>query len=68
MYKLIAIVVAAIPVILFLKTLVFGKSKVMQQASSSFRKQVGYVAWGMVFLVGCAFLYSVAKLIYPVWK
>ena len=68
MYKLIAIVAAAIPIILFLKTTVFGKSKVLQEASSSFRRQVGYVAWGILFLVGCAFLYSVGSLIYPVWK
>jgi hypothetical protein len=68
MYKLIAIVAAAIPVILFLKTMVFGKSKVMQEASSSFRKRVGYLAWGILCLVGCAFVYSVGSLIYPVWK
>jgi len=68
MYKLIAIIAAAIPIILFLKTIFFGKSKVMQEASSSFRKQAGYVAAGILFLVGCALVYSVGTLIYSFWK
>jgi uncharacterized membrane protein SpoIIM required for sporulation len=68
MYKLITILAAAIPVILFLKTVFFGRSKVMQEASSAFRRQVDYLVWAIVFLVSCALLYSVVALIYPMWK
>jgi hypothetical protein len=68
MYKLITILAAAIPVILFLKTVFFGKSKVMREASSAFRRQVDYLVWGILFLVACALLYSVGSLIYPMWK
>jgi hypothetical protein len=68
MYKLITILAAAIPVILFLKTVFFGKSKVMQQASAKFRKQVDYLVWGIIFLVSCALLYSVAVLVHSIWK
>lgn len=68
MYKLITILAAAIPLILFLKTAFFGKSKVMQQASAQFRKQVDYLVWAIVFLVSCALLYSVAVLVHSIWK
>ena len=68
MYKLITILAAAIPVILFLKTIFFGKSKVMREASSAFRRQVDYLVWGILFLVTCALVYSVGTLIYSMWK
>jgi hypothetical protein len=68
MYKLITILAAAIPVILFLKTVFFGRSKVMREASSAFRRQVDYLVWAIVFLVSCALLYSIGALIYPMWK
>ena len=38
MYKLITILAAAIPVILFLKNVFFRRSKVLQEASSAFRR------------------------------
>lgn len=68
MYKLIAILVAVIPIILFLKTVFFGRSQVMKQASSDLRRQIDYLVWAILFLVACGILYSVVNLIYPVWK
>jgi hypothetical protein len=68
MYKLIAILTAAIPIILFLKTVFFGKSKVMQEAASTFRKQIDYLVWTILFMVGCALTYSVGTLIHSFWK
>jgi hypothetical protein len=68
MYKLITILAAAIPIILFLKTVLFGKSKVMREASAAFRRQVDYLVWGILLLVACALVYSVGTLLYSVWK
>ena len=68
MFKLITILAAAIPVILFLKTVFFGRSKVMREASSAFRRQVDYLVWGILFLVACALVYSLGAMIYPMWK
>ena len=68
MYKLIAILVAVMPIILFLRTVLFGRSKVMKEASSAFRKQVDYLMWMILFLVGCALVYSVGTLIHSMWK
>jgi hypothetical protein len=64
MYKLIVLLVAAMPIILFLRTVFLRRSKVMQQASSDFRRQVDYLVWAILFAVGCALVYSIAKLIY----
>ena len=68
MYKLIAILVAAMPVILFLRTVFFKQSKVMKEASSAFRKQVDYLVWTILFLVSCVLVYSVGTLIHSIWK
>ena len=68
MYKLITILVAAIPVILFLKNVFFRRSKVLQEASAAFRRQVDYLVWGILFLVGCALVYSVGTMIVHAWK
>ena len=38
MVKLIAILVAAMPIILFLRTVFFKQSKVMKEASSAFQE------------------------------
>jgi hypothetical protein len=68
MVKLITLLAAAIPIILFVKNVVLGKSKVMREATSEFRRQVDYLAWGLLFLVGCALAYSIGSLIYSMAK
>ena len=68
MYKLIAILVAAMPIILFLRTVFFKQSKVMKEASSAFRKQVDYLVWMIFSLVALALIYSIGTLIYSFWK
>jgi hypothetical protein len=68
MLKLITILAALIPVILFLKNVFFRRSKVMQQASAEFRKQIDYLVWGILFLIGCGIVYAFGKLIYSMWN
>lgn len=67
MLKLITFLAASIPIILFVKNLFFKRSKTMQHASAEFRKQVDYLVWGILFLVGCALVYSLGRLIYSFW-
>jgi hypothetical protein len=67
MIKLITILAASIPIILFLKNAFFRKSKVIQHASAEFRKQVDYLMWGILLLIGCGLVYSVGKLAYSMW-
>ena len=68
MYKLITILAAAIPIILFLRTIFFGRSKAMKLAVSDFRKQIDYLVWLILFAIGCGIVYSVGKLIYSLWN
>jgi uncharacterized membrane protein YadS len=66
MYKFIAIILALMPVVLFLRA-IFMRSKKRSQAVSEFKKQLDYAIWVILFLIGCAVVYSIGKLIYPVW-
>jgi hypothetical protein len=68
MYKLITILVALIPIILFLRTVFVSNSRVLKDASATFRRQVDYLVWTILFLVGCALAYSIGSLIYSFWK
>jgi len=63
MYKLIGLILAAIPVVLFLRALFAGRSKKRSQAMSDFRKQVDYLVWVVLFLIGCEVAYTIASLI-----
>jgi hypothetical protein len=67
-YKLITILAAAIPIILFLRAIFFGRSKAMKPAISDFRKQIDYLVWMILFVIGCGIVYSVGKLIYSLWN
>ena len=67
MVKLITFLVAAIPILVFLKT-ILGRSRVLREASAEFRKQVDYLVWGIMILVGCAIVYSAGSLIYSIYK
>jgi hypothetical protein len=64
MYKLISIILAAIPVILFLRTIFIGQVK-RSQAVSDFRKQIDCLVWIILILIGCGLVYSLGKLILP---
>jgi len=64
MYKLISIILAAIPVILFFRNTLMGQLK-RSQAVSDFRKQIDYLVWIVLILIGCGLVYSIGKLILP---
>jgi hypothetical protein len=62
MYKLMAIILAAIPAILFLRNIFMGRLK-RSQAVSNFKKQIDYLVWIILILIGCGLVYSIGKLI-----
>jgi hypothetical protein len=63
MYKLIGLILAAIPVVLFLRSVFTARPKGRSQAMSNFRKQVDYLVWGILFLIGCEIIYVIATLV-----
>jgi ABC-type multidrug transport system permease subunit len=64
MYKLLSIILVAIPFILFLRTIFIGRLR-RSRAVSDFRKQIDYVVWIILILIGCGLIYSLGKLILP---
>ena len=66
MYKLIVIVAAAMLTILFLRAIFVGRSQKASAAFSSFKKQIDYLVWVILFVIGCVFVYSVASLIHSI--
>jgi hypothetical protein len=63
-YKLIGIILAAAPIVLFLRAMFKGQLKKSSQALSDFKKQMDYLVWAILFFIGCAVVYSIGKLIY----
>ena len=62
MFKWIGILIAAMPVILFLRAMFMGSRK-RSQAVSNFKKQVDYLVWVILFLIGCEVVYLIVTLI-----
>ncbi len=62
MYKLIGIILALIPVVLFLRSMFMGRSK-RSQAVSDFKRQVDYLVWVILLLIVGGIIYSLARLI-----
>jgi hypothetical protein len=67
MYRLIVIVAATMLTILFLRAIFVGRSQKASAAFSSFKKQIDYLVWVILFVIGCVFVYSVASLIHSLW-
>jgi hypothetical protein len=63
MYKVIGIVLAAIPIVLFLRSIFTTQSKMRSQAVSNFKKQVDYLVWAILFLIGCEVVYLIGTLV-----
>jgi hypothetical protein len=63
-YKLIGIILAAAPIVLFLRAILKGQLKKRSQGLSDFKKQMDYLVWAILFFIGCAVVYSIGKLIY----
>ena len=61
MFKLIGIIIAATPVVLFLRTIFKGRLA-KTQAFADFKKHVDYVVWAILVMIGCSVLYAIVKL------
>jgi hypothetical protein len=68
MFKIIGIILAVMPIVLFLRAVFMGRSKKKtSQAVSEFKKQLDYAVWVILFFIGCAVVYSLGKLVYQFW-
>jgi hypothetical protein len=63
-FKLIGIILAAAPIVLFLRAIFKGHLKKRSQPLSEFKKQIDYLVWMILFFIGCGVVYAIGKLIY----
>ena len=68
MYKLIVIFAALVPLILLWRTIFGAPSKKASRAFSEFKKQIDLLVWVILFIIGCAIVYSIGELIYSLWR
>jgi hypothetical protein len=66
--RAIVIIAAAVPAILLLRAIFVGRSQKASRAFSEFKKQIDYLVWVILFIIGCGFVYSVASLIHSMWR
>jgi hypothetical protein len=59
-FKLISLLLAAIPAFLFLRA-VFGRSTAMKRAISDFRRQLDYLVWIMLIVIAVGLVYSLVS-------
>jgi hypothetical protein len=64
MVKFIGIILAILPVVLFLKAIFFPRSGKRAQAVSELAKQIDFAVSALLFFIGCAVVYALAKLIF----
>jgi threonine/homoserine/homoserine lactone efflux protein len=64
MLKLLGFIVAAIPVVLFLRAMFGGMLKRRSQSISEFKKQMDYLVTVILFCIAVAVVFTVGKLIY----
>ena len=67
MYKLIVIIAAAMPIILALRAILVGRSQ-KARVFSEFKKQIDYLVWAILFVIGCFFVYQLASMIRSMWR
>jgi len=63
MLKLIAIIVAAMPLILFVRAFFMG-SKRWSQAMQNFKRQTDYAVAAILVMIGLGLVFSIGKLVY----
>jgi hypothetical protein len=62
------IIAAAMPTILLMRAIFAGRSQKASRAFSEFKKQIDYLVWVILFVIGCAFVHSAASLIHSMWR
>jgi len=65
--KLIAFIAAAVPLILFLRSIFFRRPTRMSGRMKELKKQIDLAVWIFLGLVGCIVAFAVGKLVWTWW-
>ncbi|HLH98962.1 MAG TPA: hypothetical protein VKW08_27955 [Xanthobacteraceae bacterium] len=67
MFKVVSILFMLISAFLFLRA-IFGRTRFMKRAISDLRREIDYLVWIMLVMIGAAIVYSAVVLIEPSWR
>ena len=68
LFKIIAFLAAAIPVLLFLRSVVLRRPSRMREGMKEFRRQADLAVWACIGLVGVIVAFALGKLIWAWWS
>ena len=67
LFKIIAFIAAAIPLILFVRSIFFRRPTRFSEGLKEFKKQVDFAVWIFLGLVGCVVAFAAGKLVWTWW-
>ena len=67
LFKLIALVAAALPVVLFVRSVFFRRPTRLSAALQEFKKEVDFAVYVFIGLVSCTVVYAMGKLLWTWW-
>ena len=68
LFKIIAFIAALIPLILFVRAMLFRRPTRLGEGFKEFKKQIDYAVWIFLGLVACVALFAAGKLAWTWWE
>jgi hypothetical protein len=67
LFKIIAFIAAAIPLVLFVRAMFFQRTTRFSAGLQEFKKQVDLAVWIFLSLIGCLVVFAAGKLLWTWW-
>jgi hypothetical protein len=67
LFKIIAFLAAAIPIILFVRSVILRRPSRMREGLQEFHKQADIAVWACIGLIGCVVALALGKLLWTWW-
>jgi hypothetical protein len=68
LFKIIAFIAAAIPIVLFVRAMLFRRPTRISEGVKEFKKQVDFAVWLFLVLVGLVVAAAAVKIIWTWWS
>jgi fumarate reductase subunit D len=66
-FKIIAFIAAAVPVFLFIRSVLFRRPTRMSEGMKEFKKQIDLAVWIFIGLTSCVVAFALGKIIWTWW-
>jgi hypothetical protein len=67
LFKIIAFIAAAVPLILFVRAVFFQRTTKLGEGVKEFKKQFDLAIWIFLGLIGCVVVFAAGKLLWTWW-